>query len=160
MVIPPLLALLLGLCLMAPFTGWWSLLLAGGVLAFDALSVRMRLRRRRLPVGLPALLGSRLRALGSLIYYLCYHLIRYYAIPLMIGALLVPSFWMVSLGVLLCAARVDHAIKKPQLLFPVFTVIYLLEQLAYGAGVFWGCLSRKCFTSYRVVILRHLELTA
>jgi hypothetical protein len=51
-------------------------------------------------------------------------------------------------------------IKKPDLMFASFTVIYLLEQLAYGTGVFWGCLSRKCFASYRVVIFRQIEASA
>jgi mycofactocin system glycosyltransferase len=160
MVIPPLLALMLALCLMAPFAGWWTLMLAGGVLAADAAVVWRRFVRRRLPIGLPTLLAGRLRALGSLAYYLCYHLVRYYSIPLIAGALLIPMFWVVPVSVLACAAKVDHAIKRPQLSFVCFTGIYLLEQLAYGAGVFWGCLSRKTFASYRVVLLRQMEVSA
>ena len=35
--------------------------------------------------------------------------------------------------------------------------IYLLEQVAYGAGVFWGCLRGRIFASYRVVMLRHMK---
>ncbi len=157
MVVPPLLALLLALCVMAPFTGGWTLLMAAGVLAVDATVVRLRFARRKLPVGLPALLSGRLRALGSLVYYLSYHLIRYYAIPLVVASLFFPLFGLVTMGVLGCAAKVDHGIKKPQLSFIRFTGIYLLEQVAYGAGVFWGCLSRRCFASYRVVILRQME---
>jgi mycofactocin glycosyltransferase len=158
MVIPPLLALLLALCLMAPFTGWWTLLAAGVLLAGDATVVRVRLARRGVPVGLPALVAGRLRALGSLVYYLSYHLIRYYAIPLIAVALVFPLFWLVPVGALLCAAKVDHAIKKPRLSFVRFAAIYFLEQIAYGGGVFWGCLSRKSFSSYRVVILGQAEL--
>lgn len=157
MVVPPLLALLLALCVMAPFTGGWTLLMAAGVLAVDATVVRLRFARRKLPVGLPALLSGRLRALGSLVYYLSYHLVRYYAIPLLALSLLFPLFGLVAMGLLGCAAKVDHGIKKPQLSFLRFTGIYLMEQVAYGAGVFWGCLSRRCFASYRVVILRQME---
>jgi hypothetical protein len=62
--------------------------------------------------------------------------------------------------VLGCASWVDHALKKPRLSFIRFTSIYFMEQVSYGAGVFWGCLSRKCFSSYRVTILRQMELTA
>ena len=160
MVIPPLLALLLALCITAPFTGWTTLLLAAGVLAVDAATVRVRFYRRGIPIGLSALLGGRLRALGSLVYYLSYHLVRYYAIPLIVIALFFPLFWVVPIGVLGCAARVDHAIKKPPLPFVRFAGVYLLEQLAYGAGVFWGCLRLRCFTSYRIVILRQVEATA
>ncbi|KAF0221098.1 MAG: glycosyl transferase family [Geobacteraceae bacterium] len=159
MVIPPLLALMLVFCLMAPFAGWWTLMLAGGVLAADAAVIWRRCVRRGLPIGLPTLLAGRLRALGSLVYYLCYHLVRYYSIPLIAGALIFPLFWLVAVGVLGCAARVDYAIKRPDLSFVRFAGIYLLEQVAYGAGVFWGCLSRKTFASYRVVLLRQMEVS-
>jgi hypothetical protein len=63
-------------------------------------------------------------------------------------------------GVLGVAAGVDYSVKKPRLSFVRFAGIYLLEQIAYGAGVFWGCLRRKTFASYRVVILRQAELSA
>jgi mycofactocin glycosyltransferase len=162
MVIPPLLAMVLMLCLAASFAGWRTLLLAAGLLVADAAIVRVRFIRRRLPIGLVPLLAGRLRALGSLAYYLCYHLVRYYAVPLIVIALLIPGFWAWALPVatLLCAAAVDHAVRKPPLSFIWFCGIYLLEQLAYGAGVFWGCLNRKCFASYRVVIFRHAEVSA
>jgi len=137
-------------------------LLAAGLLSVDAVITRVRLAHRKLPIDLVSLLGGRLRALGSLLYYLCYHLVRYYATPLFLIALIVPGTWAWALPVatLLCAAGVDYSIKKPGLTFICFSGIYLLEQLAYGSGVFWGCLSRKCFTSYRVVISRQTELAA
>ena len=162
MVIPPLLAIVLLLCLAAPFAGAWTLLLAAGLLVADAGFVKVRFMRRRLPIGLVTLLGGRLRALGSLTYYLCYHLVRYYAAPLIVIALMVPGFWAWALpfAALLCAAGVDHAVRKPPLSFIRFCGIYLLEQVAYGAGVFWGCLNRKCFASYRVVLLRQMEQAA
>lgn len=162
MVVPTLLAIVLMLCLAAPFAGWWTLLLAAGLLAADAAAVRVRFIRRRLPIGLLSLLGGRLRALGSLAYYLCYHLVRYYAVPLILIALLVPGFWAwaLPLAALLCAAGVDHAVRKPPLSFVRFCGIYILEQVAYGAGVFWGCLRRRCFASYRVVLYRQMEQSA
>jgi len=160
MVVPPLLAILLSLCLMAPFSGWWPLLLAGGLLAIDAALVRVRIRKQGLPIGVGAILAGRLRATGSLVYYLCYHLVRYYSVLLIVSALIMPLFWAVFALILACAAGVDYAVKKPPLSFPVFTGIYLLEQLAYGSGVFWGCLSRKCFASYKVHILSQAELPA
>jgi mycofactocin system glycosyltransferase len=158
MVVPPLLAIILFLCLIAPFAGWLPLLLAGGLLAADAMSVRKRILKQGLSIGHGAILAGRLRAVGSLVYYLCYHLVRYYTSPLIVLALIVPPFWALYGFVLVCAAGVDFAIKKPHLSFPAFVGIYFLEQAAYGAGVFWGCLSRKCFASYKVLILRHAEL--
>jgi mycofactocin system glycosyltransferase len=162
MVVPPLLAILLVLCLMAPFAGIWPLMLAVGLLTVDAVSVRMRFVRRSLPIGLLELVAGRLRALGSLVYYISYHLVRYYAVPLIIIVLMVPGFWawVLPIAALLCAAGVDHAVRKPPLSFIRFCGIYLLEHVAYGSGVFWGCLRRRCFASYRVVLHRHMEQPA
>lgn len=162
MVIPLLLALVLMLVLAAPCAGWWPLLLATGLLAGDAAVVRFRFIHRKIPIGLGALFAGRVRALGSLVYYLSYHLVRYYAAPLVVIALVIPGPWfqLFSAAILVCAAGVDFAVRKPPLSFARFCGIYLLEQIAYGAGVFWGCLSRKCFASYRVVILRQAELSA
>ncbi|MBL0225277.1 MAG: mycofactocin biosynthesis glycosyltransferase MftF [Geobacteraceae bacterium] len=159
MVIPPVLAIVLLLCLAAPFGGPWLLLPAFVLLMVDALAGRLRFFRRQLPIGLLSVLGGRLRALGSLIYYVSYHLVRYYALPLILIALLVPGLWSWALPVaaLLCAAGVDHAVRKPPLSFFRFCGIYLLEHISYGAGVFWGCLRRRCFSSYRVVLLRQME---
>ena len=162
MVIPPLLAAVLALCISAPFVSWWLFVLAAGVLVADAAKVRLTFIRRNLPVGLAALIAGRLRALGSLAYYLSFHLVRYYAVPLSAAALLVPGFWawFMPLAAFVCAARVDYAIRKPPLAFIIFSGIYLMEHVAYGAGVFRGCLNKKCFGSYRVVILRQMEATA
>jgi mycofactocin system glycosyltransferase len=157
MVIPPLLALLLTLCLLAPLAGWWPLLPAAGLLLFDAAAVRLRTGRQGLPIGIAAILAGRLRALGSLVYYLSYHLVRYYSTVLIAIALFVPVMWVPYGMVLACASGVDYAVKKPELSFPVFTGIYFLEQIAYGAGVFRGCLSRRCFASYRVAIYGQTE---
>ena len=139
---------------------FWSGLAAAALLGADVAAVRVRLGRRGLPIGLPSLVAGRLRALGSLVYYLSYHLVRYYASLLILLALIVPQFWVLFVGVLGCAAGVDHAVRKPQLPFVRFAGIYLLEQVAYGAGVFWGCLRGRTFSSYRVVILRQMELPA
>lgn len=160
MVIPPLLALVLVLCLIAPFARFWPLLAATGLLAVDAAAVRLRIARQGLPITFTAILAGRMRALGSLIYYLCYHLVRYYSTALIAVALFVPLFWALFGVILICAAAVDHAVKKPRLTFPVFTGIYLLEQVAYGTGVFWGCLTRNCFSSYKVDILRQAGVPA
>jgi mycofactocin glycosyltransferase len=160
MVIPPLLAVLLALCCMAPFTGGWSLLPAAGLLAADAALVRGRMRRRHIPLGIFTLVAGRMRALGSLVYYLSYHLVRYYISPLVAIALFVPWFWVVPLAAFLCAAGVDYAIKRPELSFAAFAAVYLMEQVAYGAGVFRGCLKGRCFGSYRVVLFRQMELPA
>jgi mycofactocin system glycosyltransferase len=157
MVIPPLLAALLTLCLAAPFISLWLFPLALCLLLIDLLHVRRRVRRQNLPISALDIVKGRLRALGSLVYYLSYHVVRYYSLPLIIGALLAPVVGLVYLAVLLCSAGVDYAIKKPQLSFLAFTLVYLLEQVSYGYGVFWGCLTHRCFASYRVSILTQAD---
>lgn len=160
MVIPFMLALLLAFCAIAPFVDWWPILPGVALLAADAGATWIRTRRRGIPVGVGALVAGRLRALGSLVYYLSYHLLRYYAVPLLLLSAALPALALFLAGLLLCAAGVDYSIRKPRLSFPAYAGVYLLEQLAYGSGVFWGCLSRKTFASYRVVLLRQIEVAA
>lgn len=162
MVIPLLLAMILMLCLAAPLLGGWPLLLSAAVLTIDAVTVRLRFIKRKIPIALWPLVAGRLRALGSLAYYLSYHLIRYYALLLLVVALIAPGLqgWAFLCAVLVCASGVDYAIKKPPLSFIRFCGIYCMEQIAYGAGVFWGCVRRRCFSSYHVVIVRQMEQTA
>jgi len=159
-VLPPNLGAVLALALLAPLVGWWLLPAACGVLAADAACYRVRLARRGVRLGFRELCAGRLRALGGLCYYLSYHLIRYYALALCALALLLPAFWSVPVLLLLVAAGVDCRVKRPQLSFLRFAGIYCLEQLAYGAGVFWGCLRGRGFASYRVVFMRRMEQTA
>jgi len=159
-VIPPLLAVILCLCLVAPFSGWWPLGAAALLLLIDAAAVRVRLRRREIAISLQSLVAGRLRALWSLGYYLSYHLLRYYAALLFLLTFLEPRLSPLLLAVICCAAGVDHSVRKPQLSFVRFAAIYLLEQVAYGAGVFFGCVRGRTFASYRVEILRQMALSA
>lgn len=156
-VLPPLLGVVLALLLLAPVASWWLVPAAFLVLAGDAACYRVRLARRGVPLSFLELSAGRLRALGGLGYYLSYHLVRYYAPVLGLLALLVPSFWIFPVVLFLVAAGVDHRVKRPRLSFPSFAWVYLLEQLSYGAGVFWGCLRGPGFASYRVVLLKKLE---
>jgi mycofactocin system glycosyltransferase len=158
LVVPPQLALLLALALLVPATGGWSLLAAMGLLVADGWVRRRQFGQRQVPIGFGALLAGRLRALGSLVYYLSYHLVRYYALPFLVAATVWPAAGAVLLAALAGTARVDYAVRKPEQAFAPFLAIYALEHLAYGAGVFWGCVQRRCFTSYRVVLLRQTEV--
>ena len=159
-VLPPLLGLVAALCLLAPFCGWWPVPVAAALLLGDASVYRLRLARRGAPLGLSAILAGRLRALGGLCYYLSYHLLRYYALAMAGLALVLPVLWALPVACLLISAGVDYRIKKPRLSPLAFTGIYLLEQVAYGAGVFWGCLRGREFASYRVTVLSRMELAA
>ncbi len=156
MVVPPLLALLLGIAAVTPLFGWWSLATLFTVLMVDSCLVSRRLSRHGLSIPLRSVAAGRIRALGSLAYYVSFHAVRYYSIPAIVAALFIPWLWLPYLTAVLCAARVDFHLKKPPLSFIVFTAIYLLEHLSYGSGVFSGCVSRRCFSSYRVSILKQM----
>ncbi len=160
MVIPPLLAMILLLCLTVPFAGWWPVAAAALLLAADTARVGARLKRMKLPATIPSIAAGRLRALGSLVYYISYHLVRYYSVPLMLVSL--ADFRLLAVFPLTagCAAAVDYAVRRPRLSFPVFAGIYLLEQISYGSGVFLGCLRGGTFASYRVEVLRQVEISA
>ena len=105
-------------------------------------------------------MAGRLRALGGLCYYLSYHLVRYYLPVLFLVSLLLTWFALLPVAAFLTCAGVDYRIRKPALSAFEFGGIYLLEQLAYGAGVFWGCLRGRGFASYRVTILSRMEAAA
>lgn len=155
MVIPPLLAVLLMLVALAPFTRWWSLAAACLVLATDTVTVHHRLLHRGVALSLFTVAGGRLRALGSLVYYLSFHLVRYYLNFMILLSFIIPVLCPVTLAILCCAAAVDYSIKKPSQSFAAFTAVYTLEHLAYGAGVFWGCIRNRCFDNYRISFLSH-----
>jgi len=93
---------------------------------------------------------ARVRALGSLSYYLGYHLLRYYLVPLALTVFFYPPLVVLVLVILLGVATVDHRVRRPRLGLPFFWFFYALEQLSYGSGVFWGCLKLKSFSCYRL----------
>lgn len=93
---------------------------------------------------------ARFRNLFSLGYYVSYFAVRYY-LPILIGFSVLDSkiaafttltfFW---------PATIDYFVKKSNVDFASFSLIYFLEQIAYSCGVFWGCFKRTKFTSYRI----------
>lgn len=159
MAFPPLVCAVLG-CAAAALTGAGLLWLAGAMLLLfvDAGIVRSRTARPGLRLSYFQVLGARIRTCASLAYYLGYHLVRYYGPPLFALGLLWPSAWPLLLLLLLWPATIDWRVRKADLLLPVFCVFYLLEHLAYGAGVFRGCLDQKSFASYRLQFQQRMPL--
>lgn len=127
-------------------------LLAAG-LAPLALDIARRLRNlAEHQVELPAerVAFSVLRAHLSMLYFVYFHLVRYYLVPLAAAGLLAPGAWVLMSVAVLYAAAVDYAVKKPRLSFPVFLGYYLAEHGAYQAGVAIGCLRAGTWRSYLV----------
>ena len=160
MALPAVLAVILGLLVGALVAG--SLLplpLAAAVLMADTAQATRKIRAQRLPFTVPQILLARVRAVGSLGYYLGYHLLRYYLLPSLLATLLHPSLGVLLLGAIGGVGLVDYRVRKPRMSLPAFYLCYFLEQLAYGTGVFWGCLRMKSFSCYRLQ-LRDVGLSA
>ena len=157
MIIPRAPALSLLLVIAALFGGGLGCL--AGALALtvgDALFQHRRLARQGLRIGAFSLLRARIRGTGSLAYYLGYHLLRYYAWLFICLAPFRPEAGALLILLAFLAGSVDYWVKRPGMNIGAFLAFYLPEQLAYGAGVFAGCLNRKHFGSYRFVIRRTL----
>jgi mycofactocin glycosyltransferase len=125
-------------------------LAAVGLTLADVVATQRKIAAQGLPMGLVDVFSARIRAVGSLGYYVGYHLLRYYLLPLLFLSLLFPSFGLLVLGLLLGVGLVDYRVRSPKLSLVGFYFYYLLEQLSYGSGVFWGCFRMGNFSSYRL----------
>ncbi|WP_320042229.1 mycofactocin biosynthesis glycosyltransferase MftF [uncultured Desulfobacter sp.] len=157
MVVPPLLAGLLFVFLTIPWTGGLGVLIAGIMAVMDSQLLKEKTQKMGVNLRLFQLLRARLRTMVSLLYSLSFHLVRYYSILMIVLGILQPLFIPVLLLMLGCAAMVDFSVKKVQLPFISFFFFYILEQLSYGLGVFWGCVKGMNFRSYVVVLRRHID---
>jgi hypothetical protein len=153
MVLPPALAASVLLGALSWLTASWiPAVLGAAVVAVDVLRLWAKLRRQTLRVSPIRVLRGRLRAWGSLVYYVSFHLTRYYAPVLILMGIAWPSFGALAVALALWAGAVDYRMRRPDVVFPVFFGLYLAEHMAYGAGAFWGCLRRGTFRSYRPVV--------
>jgi mycofactocin system glycosyltransferase len=153
MVLPVALAAAAALAVLSFLTRSWPFMAVGaGVLLVDAARLSAKLRRERLRLPFRSILAARLRACASLVYYLSFHLTRYYAPALIIAGFAWPRLGSLFAILAVWSGAVDHAVRRPPLRFPAFFGLYLAEHLSYGAGVFWGCLRQGTFGSYRPLI--------
>lgn len=151
MLLPPLLTTVLGLLAVALVgRSFWPLLPAFLFLLVDGACTDRRIRAQGLTLASGKILLARSRTLASLAYYLGYHLLRYYLLPLLLISCLYPPFGLLVLLALGGVATVDHQVRQARLALPLFCFYYFLEQLAYGSGAFMGCLRLKNFSSYRL----------
>jgi hypothetical protein len=118
--------------------------------AIDLWRRSVTLKKNKMSLPLPGLLSSVLRSYLSFCYFTLFHLMRYYLVIIIgLGVLWYPLWILGGLAVLWTSVA-DFYIKKPRLLYPVFLLYYVMEHLAYQAGVFWGCLKQGYFGSYRL----------
>lgn len=158
MIVPPVLAVALfisvaSIVTLSPIGAALSLVL----MATDSFLFRRRLAKLGLKLDWGTIFLARMRALGSLAYYIAFHLIRYYMTPLTAASLIFPRFGAALFVTLLGVGLMDYIVRKPKLFFLPFFFYYTMEQYAYGAGVFCGCLRLRKFATYRMALLKHFE---
>ncbi len=155
MVLPPALAaagvLAAVACLAA---SWVPVALGAALVLLDAVRFWVRLRRQVPDMAPGRVLRARVRAWTSLVYFVSFHLIRYYGPALILLSVAWPRFGVLAAAMALWCAVADYRLRRPALWFPAFLAIYLAEHLAYGAGVFRGCLRLRSFRSYQPVFTR------
>jgi len=151
MLLPPMLTCLLGLLVLALVgRSLLPLPIAGLLLLVDITLTRRKIRQKGLTLPVLSLLKARIRTCGSLGYYVGYHLLRYYLLPLILAASIYPPIGLLVICLLLGVGYVDFRVRGPRLQLASFYLYYFLEQISYGFGVFWGCFRIKSFASYRL----------
>jgi mycofactocin system glycosyltransferase len=125
-----------------------------GILLVDFCRKSLKIKKSGLKLkGLQVLL-SILRAHFSFSYQTSSFLVRYYLIFLIPFSLLYPKMWGFLLFLLIFSALIDFLLKGPRIHFISFLFFYILDQLSYQTGVFWGCIKRKNLMPYVPIILR------
>jgi mycofactocin glycosyltransferase len=131
--------------LVAGAIGYPMLLIAAFLLlAMDTHVKKAKGRRGGAFFKYDAVLKATIRQYFSIIYHLGAFGSRYYLLPALLLAPVLPFFSMLMGGVHLSVGLASHFLKRPKLNVFSFIFFFSLEQLAYQAGVWTGCL-KKCF---------------
>ena len=115
---------------------------------WDGAARLRRLRRNGVSLPAEAVWFSVLRGHLSMMYFVYFHLVRYYLGPLAAAGLVAPGVWALAGFAAVYAGAVDFTTRKPRLDFPTYLALYLAEHAAYQAGVVAGSLREGTFRSY------------
>jgi mycofactocin system glycosyltransferase len=128
-------------------------LLAGAAVIpalWDALRREERLRASGVDLPRQRVWLSVARGHSSMLYFACFHLVRYYLGPLAAVAMVSRGVSRLAAFAAIYAGTVDYVTKRPRLGYLSYLGCYLAEHLAYQAGVIAGCVRAGTFRSYRV----------
>jgi mycofactocin system glycosyltransferase len=128
---------------------------ASGILLIDFFRKQAKIKKNRLGVRSSKVFSAVLRSHFSFSYHSSSYLVRYYLIFFIALSFLYAKMWVFLLFLLIFSAIVDFSIKGPNVNFFYFFIFYVMDQLAYQAGVFWGCVVKKNFMPYVPIILRN-----
>jgi mycofactocin system glycosyltransferase len=145
-----LLALVLAVLFMSPY----PLCLIPLLFGFDLWRRSSQINRLKIDLTFSRIISSVFRSWLSFFYFAFFHLVRYYLVLFIAFGFLWHPLWILGGLAVVYASVVDFSVKKPALLYPVFLFYYFLEHLAYQVGVFWGCLKKGYFGSYRLSFKR------
>jgi hypothetical protein len=90
----------------------------------------------------------------SLLYFIYFHLVRYYLGPLAAIGWFVPAARRVAALAAFYAGTTDYLTRKPRLSYPAYLGYYLAEHLAYQSGVLVGCVRARTLRSYLAALQR------
>jgi mycofactocin system glycosyltransferase len=144
------LALALAVLLMSPY----PLCLVPLLFGFDVWRRSLKVNRLGIDLAFGRVVASAFRSWLSFFYLAFFHLARYYLVVFIGFGFLWRPLWILGGLAVVYASAIDFSVKKPALLYPVFLYFYFLEHLAYQVGVFWGCLKKGYFGSYRLSFRR------
>jgi mycofactocin glycosyltransferase len=106
------------------------------------------LRRAGIGVSPRSIWTSVLRGHLSMLYFVYFHLVRYYLGPLAAAGLLFPGVRLLTAVAALYAGGVDYVTRRPRMSYPVYLGYYLAEHAAYQAGVIAGSVKARTFRAY------------
>ena len=138
----------------------WLVPLVAVPWAADVTRRLLHLQREGVVVSSRRVASSVLRGHLSLVYYLFFHLVRYYLIVLVAAAVALPAIWPLAAFAVLYTGVVDYAVQRPRLGLATFLGYRVLEHAAYQLGVASGCLRQRTLRPYRVSWRRATALSA
>ncbi len=142
-----------GLCASVVFLSLAPLPLCLACFLFDAASKAVRTGRTGIRIPLRKVAFSVVRTYLSFFYFVSFHLVRYYLVPILLAGFAFPTLWPLALFFLFLSSAVDYHTKRPALTYPGFLFFYVLEHVFYQTGVFLGCVKARTFGSYRMRLL-------
>lgn len=124
---------------------------AGAVLLVEAALRKQGMdRMTAAPLGFRTILRATLRSHLLLAFYLTHHIIRYHLMWLAALSILFPRLAPLVLGLMLFPTAVSYIRKRPRTDPLSYGFFFIMAQLFYGAGVFWGSVRRGHLKCYRI----------
>lgn len=118
---------------------------SAALLLRDVIRKHRKLTERKIPVSRIQVLIAILRGYLAFVYHCCSFISRYYLIGVPLVFLLSPVSGMILMAMHLTAGMVEYTVRRPKLNPFAFLLFFTLEQAAYQAGVWSGCIRQLNF---------------